>query len=105
MSAPITKSQMAFELPRLSYIDTRWEEPAVERVQPAAEPTRRNGFTSWLAARVAAYRNWRANARALAELGNMSDRELFDVGLNRGDIERMFDDRFNQDLRSRGRAI
>jgi uncharacterized protein YjiS (DUF1127 family) len=97
----MTKSQMAFELPRLSYIDTRWEEPDV---LPAAEPVRKDGFASWVAARVVAYRTWRENARARAELSNMTDRELFDVGLNRGDLERMFDDRFNQDLVARSRA-
>jgi uncharacterized protein YjiS (DUF1127 family) len=97
----MTKSQMAFELPRLSYIDTRWEEPAVQNVQPAARPAHHSGFASW----VAAYRNWRANDRALTELTNMSDRELSDIGLSRGDIHRAFDDRFNQDLMSRGRAI
>jgi uncharacterized protein YjiS (DUF1127 family) len=101
MSAPMTKGQMAFELPRLSYIDTRWEEP---EVQPDAEPRREHGFGSWFAARVAAYRTWRENARALAELSKMTDRELFDVGLNRGDLDRMFDDRYNQDLVSRRRA-
>lgn len=102
MSAPMTKSQMAFELPKLSYIDTRWEEPAV---QPAALPVREHGIAAWIAARVAAYRAWRVQTRAMAELANMSDRELFDVGLNRGDFDRIFDDRANQDLRSRGRAI
>jgi uncharacterized protein YjiS (DUF1127 family) len=97
----MTKSQMAFELPSLSYIDTRWEEPVV---QPIAPPIRERGFASWIASRVAAYRTWRANARALTELSYMSDRELSDVGLNRGDFPRMFDERFNQDLVSRGRA-
>jgi uncharacterized protein YjiS (DUF1127 family) len=96
MSAPMTKSQMAFELPRLSYIDTRWEEPDV---QPQAAPE--HGFASWVAARIAAFRTRRADARAYAELHRMSDRELFDVGLNRGDIDRVFDHRFNQDLVSR----
>jgi uncharacterized protein YjiS (DUF1127 family) len=100
MSAPMTKSQMAFELPQLSYIDTRWEEPAV---QPKAEPRREHGFASWIAARVVAYRTWRENSRALVELSRMSDRELFDVGLNRGDLHRMFDNRFNQDLIARNR--
>jgi len=103
MSAPMTKSQMAFELPRLSYIDTRWEEP---EVQPEVEPRRERGFASWIAARVAAYRTWRENSRAMAELNGMSDRELFDVGLNRGDLDRMFDTRFNRDLiSSRGRGF
>ena len=102
MSAPLTKSQMAFELPKLSYIDTRWEEPAV---QPVAAPVREHGVASWIAVRVEAFRGWRARTRAMAELAGMSDRELFDVGLNRGDFDRIFNDSANQDLRARGRAI
>jgi len=98
MSAPMTKSQMAFELPHLSYIDTRWEEP---EVHPVVAPRRGRGFVSRIAARLGAYRARRENARALAELHNMSDRELLDVGLNRGDFDRVFDDRFNQDLMAR----
>lgn len=101
MSAPMTKSQLAFELPPLSYIDTRWEEPAV---QPAVVPVRKHGFASWIAAHVAAYRTWREKARALAELNNMNDRELCDVGLTRGDLHRMFDDRLNQDLLERSQV-
>lgn len=101
MSAPMTKSQLAFELPPLSYIDTRWEEPDVRL--PAA-PVRKHGFASWIAARVAGFRSWRENARALAELSNMSDRELCDVGLTRGDLCRVFDDRLNQDLMERSRG-
>jgi uncharacterized protein YjiS (DUF1127 family) len=101
MSAPISKSQMAFELPKLSYIDTRWEEPAV--VAPDAVPAVGGSFTAWVADKIAAVRAWNAERRALAELQSMSDRELFDVGLNRGDFARLFDDRFNQDLRARGR--
>lgn len=101
MSAPMTKSQMAFELPRLSYIDTSWEEPAN---QPAAWPAPEPGVRSWIGERLAAFRTWRENAHARAELANMTDRELCDVGLNRGDLERMFDDRFNQDLVQRHRA-
>jgi uncharacterized protein YjiS (DUF1127 family) len=101
MSAPLTKTQMAFELPKLSYIDTSWEEPDV---RTAPTPDRKHGFASWFATRIDAVRSWRARDRAMAELSLMSDRELFDVGLNRGDVDRIFDDRFNQDLRSRGRA-
>jgi len=98
----MTKSQLAFELPPLSYIDTRWEEPDV---QPAVVPVRKHGFASWIAARAAAFRTWRENARALAELSGMSDRELFDVGLTRGDLHRVFDDRLNQDLLERSRVF
>jgi len=102
MSAPLTKSQMAFELPKLSYIDTSWEEPAV---QSAATPVREHGIASWVAARIGAFRAWRAQVRAMAELANMTDRELFDVGLNRGDFGRIFNDRLNRDLLSRGRQL
>jgi len=97
----MTKSQMAFELPKLSYIDTRWEEPAVQGV---ARPVRKHGIALWIASRVEAYRAWRAQARAMTELANMSDRELFDIGLNRGDVARVFSDGINQDLLARGRA-
>lgn len=99
MSAPIAKSHMAFELPKLSYIDTRFEEPAAA---PAATPARPHTLATWIAARVAAFRAWRVEQAGIAELNAMSDRELFDVGLNRGDLDRVFDDRFNRDLRRRG---
>ena len=92
MSAPMTKGQIAFELPKLSYVDTRWEEPAIE-----IRPTRKSRFSAW----VAAFRAWRERSRALDEMSRMSDRELLDVGLSRGDLVRMFDDRYNQDLRAR----
>jgi len=100
MSAPLTRDQIAFELPQLSYIDTRWEEPVVAR--PAAPGHR---FADWLAARIAALRTRSQNRRARGELAAMSERELFDIGLNRGDLDRMFDDRFNQDLVARCRAF
>ena len=102
MSAPLTKSQMAFDLPQLSYIDTRWEEP---EAQPAVEPVRKRGFAAWIASRVASYRTWRENSIARGELNCMTDRELFDVGLNRGDLDRVFDDRFNRDLLERSRTF
>ena len=99
MSAPITKSQMAFELPSLSYIDTRWEEPAAA---PSVAPVRDNGFAAWIAARVAGFRAWRAALDGFAELTSLSDRELSDIGLNRGDFARIFDERYNADMRARG---
>jgi uncharacterized protein YjiS (DUF1127 family) len=96
----MTKSQMAFELPQLSYIHARWEEPELQRT---AQPTREHGFSAWLADRATAFRTWRENARARAELSMMSDRELLDVGLNRGDFDRIFDSRLNADLVARAR--
>jgi uncharacterized protein YjiS (DUF1127 family) len=102
MSAPMTKSQMAFELPQLSYIDTLGEEPEFASL---SEPAHGLGFAGWIAARVAAFHTWRENAHAVGELRMMSDRELFDVGLNRGDFDRIFDNRYNQDLQLRGRLF
>jgi uncharacterized protein YjiS (DUF1127 family) len=102
MSAPMTKGQMAFELPKLSYIDTSWEEPVVQAVP---QPVREHRFAAWMATGIAAFRTWRENARARAELSNMSDRELFDVGLTRGDFDRIFDRRFNRDLMTRGHSF
>ena len=98
MSAPMTKSQMAFELPRLSYIDARWEEPDL---RGKAAPVREHGFFAWLADRVEAFRVSREDARARAELRLMSERELLDIGLNRGDFDRIFDSRLNADLVAR----
>ncbi len=98
MSAPIAKSQMAFELPQLSYIDTRWEEPAV---LPDSGAVEQSGFVAWVAAHIATVRDWRANARSHAELNGMTERELTDIGLNRGDLDRLANARYNQDLVSR----
>ena len=98
MSAPINKSHMAFELPRQSYIDTSWEEPAAEAT---AKPEVRHGFTAW----IAGFQAWRTKSRALTELDNLSDRELIDMGLNRGDVPRMFDNRYNRDLLCRGLGV
>ena len=44
---------------------------------------------------------WRRQQQAYAELSALDDRTLADIGLNRGDLDRMFDDRFNWDLRER----
>ena len=89
---------MAFELPKLSYIDTRWEEPAV---QPAGETVEERGLAAWIASYVAGFRAWRADARSLAELRGLTERELSDMGLNAGDVERLYDARYNQEVLSR----
>ena len=97
MSTSISEDRFTFALPSLSYIDTSLEE---QNTPAIARP---HGFTEWLAGRVAAFRTWSAERRALNELSQMSDRELFDVGLNRSDFGRMFNDATNEDLRNRGR--
>jgi uncharacterized protein YjiS (DUF1127 family) len=69
-----------------------------------ATPLREHGFASWITGIVRAFRAWRRASRALAELREMSDRELFDIGLNLGDFGRIFDSGINKNLLSRGRV-
>jgi uncharacterized protein YjiS (DUF1127 family) len=99
MSTSTANNHFTFSLPSLSYIDTSLED---QNLAPVARPAQPRGFTEWLARRVAAFRGWSNERRALSELSLMSDRELMDVGLNRGDFVRMFDDSANADLRERG---
>ena len=97
MSAVTANNQFAFELPNLTYVDTRLEDPVLP---PIADFERPHGLRAWLAA----FHAWREKQAALAELELMSDRELADIGLNRCDVPRVFNDNFNQDLRSRSVA-
>ena len=94
MSAPIAKSQFAFELPNLTYVDASLEEANLRAPLP---PAKLHG----LRALVAGFRAWRDKQAAMAELDLMSDRELLDIGLTRSDVHRVFNDDRNQDLQSR----
>lgn len=97
MSAPIAKSQFAFELPNLSYVDASLEEA---NLRAAALPDKPHGLKGW----IAAFRAWREKQVAINELEMMTDRELADIGLNRADVRRVFDDASNVDLRDRALA-
>jgi uncharacterized protein YjiS (DUF1127 family) len=94
MSAPIAKSQFAFELPNLSYVDASLEEA---NLRAAAPPSKPHGLSAW----IAAFRAWHEKQVAMNELEMMSDRELADIGLNRCDVHRVFDIAYNEDLRNR----
>lgn len=98
MSAHITNTQFSFELPSLSYIDAKWEEPNLRAPAAPAKP-RRRGLFALLAHPVATFAAWRRDSQAAADLALMSDRELLDIGLTRSDLPRVFDPAFNQDLR------
>jgi uncharacterized protein YjiS (DUF1127 family) len=102
MNAHTANSQFKFELPSLSYIDAKWEEPNLRAPADADIPTRKNGLAGWFARRIAAYRAWQQDQRAVTELGMMSDHELMDIGISRSDLNRVFDPEFNEDLRKRG---
>jgi uncharacterized protein YjiS (DUF1127 family) len=101
MSAHTADTRFSFELPKLSYIDAKWEEPNLRA--PVAVPAKPHGRSrpGWLSHPVAAFLAWRRDSQAAAELSQMSDRELLDIGLTRADITRVFDPAFNQDLLNR----
>jgi uncharacterized protein YjiS (DUF1127 family) len=100
MSAPIAKTQFAFELPKLSYVDIVVDEPMVG--QAAGSGT--HGSGGWLAGLVAAFHAWRERQEAVAELSMMTDRELADIGLNRADIGRVFAPGFTEEFEARTAA-
>jgi uncharacterized protein YjiS (DUF1127 family) len=99
MRASTADNHFSFALPSLSYVDTSLED---QNLQEDVRPARVGG---WMVGRVAALRVWNAQRQALGELSLMTDRELMDVGLNRGDFVRMFDDTANGDLRARGDRV
>ena len=99
MSAHTADSQFSFQLPSLSYIDARWEEPALR--EPAA--ARKGGLAAWFSRQIANVVAWRRDSVAFAELSTLTDHELMDIGLNRADLSRVFRPEFNNDLIQRGK--
>jgi uncharacterized protein YjiS (DUF1127 family) len=97
MSAPIAKSQITFELPNLTYVDTSLEEATLRAPVAPAKP---HGLKGW----IAAFRAWREKQSSMAELEMMSDRELMDIGLTRSDVHRVFEDNYNAELQDRKAA-
>jgi len=97
MSAPIAKTDLVFKLATSqSYIDHSYEPNP--RVRPEVTPRNllraMGDGVAWVARGV---RNWAARRATLAEMGMMSDRELADIGLTRGDVPRVFDADFVAD--------
>ena len=103
MSAHTADSKFSFELPSLSYVDAKWEEPNLSTPAGMPRGTRNRGLAAWLSRRVAAFTGWLQERDAAAELASMTDRELLDIGLSPADIGRAFTPPFNDDLRQRGR--
>jgi uncharacterized protein YjiS (DUF1127 family) len=102
MSAHTADSQFTFSLPSLSYIDAKWEEPALRQAQGTPNPVRNTGLAAWLSQQVAAFAAWRGNREVALDLSRMSDFELADIGLCRSDLARIFEPTSNQDLFQRG---
>jgi uncharacterized protein YjiS (DUF1127 family) len=99
MTAPIDKSQFAFELPNLSYIDVSLEEP---NLRGSVLAPHRHGLAQWTARQITALNEWRRQYAARNELDQMTDHELSDIGLSRSDLARVFDADHNGDLVNRG---
>lgn len=97
MSAHIADSEFNYRLPSLSYIDASWEEPELRAAPSHARPASARGLAGW----IAAFQTWRRNNRHAMELGAMTDYELMDMGINRSDVNRLFDPALSQDLRRR----
>jgi uncharacterized protein YjiS (DUF1127 family) len=105
MSVHTAESQLTFELPSMSYIDAKWEEPSLRAAAAAPNVVRKGGLAAWLSRQVAAFVAWRRDSEAASELAAMSDRELMDIGLGRADLARVFQPAYNEDLRQRGLTI
>lgn len=105
MSAHTANSNLSFQLPSMSYIDAKWEEPELRSAAAAPRVVRRTGLAAWLSRQLAAFVAWQRDNKAASELARLSDRELIDMGLSRSDIRRVFDPRFSADLQQRGSQI
>ena len=112
MSVHTADSKFSFQLPNLSYIDAKWEEPNLRTPDVAQSTIRRatirratvrdGGLAAWLSRQISAFVAWNRESNAARELAALSDRELMDIGLNRADLGRVFNPAFNEDLRQRG---
>ena len=100
MSAHTADQNFAFQLPTLSYVDAKWEEPNL-RAPAITLPATQSGVVSRL---LAHYHAWQRTRRAMTEFAAMSDYELADIGLSRGDVYRVFDATLSEDFQQRGRT-
>jgi uncharacterized protein YjiS (DUF1127 family) len=66
---------------------------------------RKTGLAAWLSRQMPGFIAWRRDRKAIAELSTMTERELMDIGLTRGDLSRVFESAFSQDLRQCGTRI
>lgn len=95
MNARVAKEEIALLMP--TSLSHYADEPRLAPVQTAPS----------LISRVASVLNWIADLprrrSVLAELSELSDHELADIGLSRGDLSRVFDPEFAaQRARARG---
>jgi len=102
MSAQTANQNFNFQLPSLSYIDAKWEEPNLRAPAQTTDPTARSGLFAQL---IAGYRAWQRERQAMTEFSAMTDYELADIGLSRADVHRVFDPTLSEDLQYRGPSV
>jgi uncharacterized protein YjiS (DUF1127 family) len=103
MSAPLAKSDFVFKLATSqSYIDSDYDPTPLPAARPAPRGLLRS-IADGLAAVTQRVQTWAVKQATLSEMDLMSERELADIGLNRGDLPRVFDPAFVAD-HARGRV-
>lgn len=98
MSIHSSRQALAFKLPEMLSYHSTWDDADYEPVQPPHKRTlfeRLSGLSRGLAVL-----SQRMSVRN--ELYSMTDRELADIGLNRYEVERVFDPDFARDHANRG---
>jgi uncharacterized protein YjiS (DUF1127 family) len=81
MRASTANGQFGFSLGNLSYIGPSYEEADAAVVKPA-----RRGLGGFLQRLAHGFVEWRRQNALTEQMARMSDRELADIGLTRGDL-------------------
>ncbi len=98
MSMQPSKQALAFKLPDMLSYHSTWDDADYEPVLPHRRP----GWAERLALLVRALTAYSRRMAVRRELHAMTDRELADIGINRYDVERVFDPAFAREYASRG---
>ena len=96
MSMHPSKQAVAFKLPEMLSYHSTWDDADYEPVLP-----RRRGWADRVAF-VSRALGFARRRSVRNELYAMTDRELADIGINRYDVERVFDPDFAREYASRG---
>jgi uncharacterized protein YjiS (DUF1127 family) len=104
MSAHLADNDFVFKLATSqSYIDGNYDATPLPAAQAAPRGLLRR-IGDGLAFVAQSIKTWSARQATLSEMSLMSDRELADIGLSRGDVPRVFDADFAAD-HVRGRVV
>ncbi len=99
MTAPVTKSELAFKLPDMLSYHSTWDDADY---LPVVAPER-HGLLRRAAAGIGHFVARRMERlRVMHQLEELSDRDLADLGLTRYDIPRVFDPGFVSSFGERG---